>query len=125
MVSTKELYNGFINHLNTYIEQHGVQNILEIKQLAKNYCIQSRNGVYDLTAKNRYCTVFLTYCAKSHIEFPEGWDIMVLNRYDPDNDSPDDQHLIKLKEKDDARRLQRVRQYINYRRERGEIVEDV
>ena len=102
MTTRQGLYNRFIVHLNTYIQTNGPQTPLEVKQVAKDYCIQSRGGVYDLTARTRYCCLFLTYCWQNNIDvpfegLPAGWgDGMDVCLYDPDSEFTDDIHLQKL-----------------------------
>jgi hypothetical protein len=102
MTSRQRLYNVFIDHLTAYIQTHGPQTILEIKQLAKDYSVQSMNGVYDLTARRRYCSLFLTYCFQNNVDvpfegLPAGWgdgtDVCI---HDPDNEFTDDINLQKL-----------------------------
>lgn len=96
MPSGKILYNQFITHLTDYIELNGEQTLPQIKDLAKEYCINSRNGLYDITARKRYYYLFNNYLYKNNLQFP-GWDIMFTSHYDPDNELPNDPQVIRLK----------------------------
>lgn len=123
MTTYTRLYKEFYTHLNEYIQANGPQNILQVKQIAKNYAIQSRQGRYDVTARKRYCSFFISYCWKNNIptaEMPEGWDIPNVNFYDPDNEFPNDPHVRKLMRNDDKRRLSRMREMEQYMQQRQE-----
>jgi len=118
MTTRQRLYNRFIDHLNAYIQTHGPQNILEIKQLAKNYCIQGR-GEYDLTCRKRYYYIFMDYCILNNgAQFPEGWDTLENTPYDPDNEYVNDPRIIKLKKKDEERQNNLLRDTIRLIEER-------
>ena len=84
--------------------------------MAKDFSIQSRNGVYDLTAKKRYCSLFLTYCFQNNIEvpfegLPEGWgDGMDVCIHDPDSEFTGDIHLQKLIRDSKKRNGKKVRE---------------
>ena len=99
MTTYRKLYDLFVTHLNGYVQANGPQNLLQIKQIAKNYAIQSRDGEYDITARKRYTCLFFTYCFKNNIQqeaMPEGWGIVEVNVYDPDNEFPEDPHIQRL-----------------------------
>ena len=124
MTTRQRLYDGFIDHLNAYIQTHGPQNILEIKQLAKNYCIQGR-GEYDLTCRKRYFSVFRCYCiVKNNAQFPEGWDTLENTPYDPDNEYVNDPHIIELKRKYEIRQNNFIRDFHNYVEERDGAINE-
>jgi hypothetical protein len=114
MTTTQKIYKDFNNHLNEYIQINGIQTPLEVKQLAKIFAIQSRNGEYDLTARKRYCTLFLTYCWKNNIELPfeglpEGWgDGIYVCFHDPDSEFTDDIHLQKLIRDANKRQVKKI-----------------
>jgi len=109
MPSGKLLYTQFITHLINYIQLNGEQTLLQIKDLAKEYCINSRNGIYDITARKRYFYLFVNYCMKNNLEFP-GWDIMFTSPYDPDNELPNDPQVIRLKRKEELMMNNRINQ---------------
>jgi hypothetical protein len=99
MTTYRKLYDLFITHLNGYVQANGPQNLLQIKQIAKDYAIQSRNGEYDITARKRYCSLFYSYCWQNNIQeeaMPEGWRLGQVNMYDPDNEFPEDPHIQRL-----------------------------
>jgi len=123
MTTYTRLYKEFDTHLNEYIQANGAQTILQVKQIAKNYAIQSREGRYDVTARKRYCSFFMRYCWNNNIrtaEMPEGWTITTVNFYDPDNEFPNDPHVRKLMRNDDKRRILRMREFEDYMRQRQE-----
>jgi hypothetical protein len=109
MPSGKILYNQFITHLTDYIELNGEQTLPQIKDLAKEYCINSRNGLYDITARKRYYYLFINYLYKNNLQFP-GWDIMFTSHYDPDNELPNDPQVIRLKRKEELMMNTRINQ---------------
>ena len=109
MPSGKRLYKQFITHLTDYIQVNGHPTLPQIKDLAKEYCINSRNGVYDITARKRYYYIFVNYCMKNNLEFP-GWDIMFTSPYDPDNEFPNDPQVIRLKRKEELMMNNRINQ---------------
>jgi hypothetical protein len=101
MATYKKRQTDFDNHLNQYIQTNGIQTPLQVKQLAKDFAIQSRNGLYDLTARKRYCSLFITYCFKNNIQFPfeglpEGWTNNGVCFYDPDSEFTDDIRIQRL-----------------------------
>jgi hypothetical protein len=121
MTTYRRRYDLFVTHLNGYVQANGPQNLLQIKQIAKNYAIQSRNGEYDITARKRYTCLFFTYCLKHNIpyeEMPEGWRLGEVIEYDPDNEFPEDVHIQKLirnKEKNIRRVVEEMERYVNER----------
>ena len=129
MTTYRKLYDLFVNHLNGYVQANGPQNLLQIKQIAKNYAIQSRNGEYDITARKRYCSLFFTYCFKNNIPqeaMPEGWGLGEVIEYDPDNEFPEDVHIQKLirnKEKNIRRVVEEMERYVNEREGENLITE--
>jgi hypothetical protein len=125
MTSRQRLYNEFIDYLNLHIQRNGPQNILEIKQLAKDFCIQSRGGVYDLTCRKRYFYVFRFYCVlKNNAQFPEGWDTLENTQYDPDNEYVNDPKIIKLKRKDEIRQNNLLRDTLRLIEERDGPIDE-
>jgi hypothetical protein len=102
----RKLNDRFNIYLNDYIQTNGVQTTDQVRVIAKNYAIQQRNGEYDLTAKNYYCSLFISYLWKNNIEL-EGWS-RGLNIYDPDNEFPDDIRLQRLREASDKRRTSSI-----------------
>ena len=108
MASRHRLFNNFTAHLAQYTQEHGPQAPLQVKQLAKDYCIQQR-GAYDLTCRRHYYNLFRSYCFLHNIEFP-GWGHLENTKYDPDNEFPDDPRIINLKRKYEARVMTRVRE---------------
>jgi hypothetical protein len=129
MTTTQKIYKDFNNHLNEYIQTNGIQTPLEVKQLAKIFAIQSRNGEYDLTARKRYCTLFLTYCWKNNIEFPFeglpvswGHDILDVCFYDPDGGFTGDIDLQKLIKASKKRNVKKIRELCETRHNRRDIV---
>ena len=102
MPSGKILYTQFNTYLTNYIQLNGEQTVLQIKELAKNYCIQSRNGLYDIIARKRYYYLFMNYLHHNNLEFP-GWDIFFTSPYDPDNEFPNDPQVIRLNRKEDMK----------------------
>jgi hypothetical protein len=113
MTTYDNLCKQFDTHLNEYIQANGPQNILQVKQIAKNYAIQSRQGRYDITARKRYYCLFMTYHMRNNIpeeEMPEGWRNMETNIYDPDNEFPNDPHIQKLTRNEERRSRLRLRQ---------------
>ena len=100
MTTYRRRYDSFVTPLNAYVQANGPQNLLQIKQIAKDYAIQSRNGQYDITARKRYCSLFYSYCWQNNIPqeaMPEGWrDCELVNHYDPDNEFPEDPHIQRL-----------------------------
>jgi hypothetical protein len=103
MPTVKRLYNQFIRHLTEYIQLNGDQTLLQIKGLAKQYCIQSRNGVYDITARKRYFYLFMNYLLRNNLGVVEGWGGEVNSPYDPDNELPNDPRVIRLKRNEEIR----------------------
>ena len=91
-----KMYEHFNIYLTNYIEGHGQQTLLQIKDIAKQYAIARRNGEYDLTARRWYSSIFISYCWKNNIVVPNGFGS---NRYDPDNEFPNDPRIIKLTQK--------------------------
>ena len=116
MATYKRRQTDFDNHLNQYIQTNGIQTPLQVKQLAKDFAIQSRNGVYDLTARKRYCSLFITYCFKNNIQFPfeglpEGWgDGIHVCWHDPDSEFTDNIHLQKLITTSNKRHIKKIRE---------------
>ena len=112
----------FKTFLEEYVTANGAQTPLQVKQLAKNFCIQSRNGVYDLTARKRYCCLFISYCIKNHIDMPfeglpVGWGTGISRCvfHDPDSEFTDDervQRLIRAAEKRDDKKLKGFQEYM-------------
>jgi len=121
MATYRRRYDLFVNHLNGYVQANGPQNLLQIKQIAKNYAIQSRNGEYDITARKRYCSLFYSYCWQNNIPqeaMPEGWRLGEVIEYDPDNEFPEDVHIqksIRNKEKNIRRVVEELGTIINER----------
>ena len=109
MPSGKILYNQFITYLTDYIQLNGDQTLPQIKDLAKEYCINSRNGIYDITARKRYFYLFMNYLYKNNLQFP-GWDIMFTSHYDPDNELLNDRQVIRLKRKEEMMMNTRINQ---------------
>lgn len=97
MTTYRILITGFERYLTEYIQQHGEQTVMQIKELAKQYSITSRNGAYDITARKRYHTIFMTYCMKNNLQEPEEWNIIGHSVYDPDNEFPNDPDVLRLK----------------------------
>ena len=97
MTTYRILMAGFETYLVEYIQQHGEQTVMQIKELAKQHSIASRNGAYDITARKRYCTIFMTYCIKNNLEIPEEWNTIQHSIYDPDNEFPNDLNIVRLK----------------------------
>lgn len=129
MTTYRKLYDLFVTHLNGYVQANGPQDLLQIKQIAKNYAIQSRDGEYDITARKRYTCLFFTYCLKNHIpyeEMPEGWTLGEVIEYDPDNEFPEDPHIQKLirnKEKNIRRMVEEMERFVNEREDENLITE--
>ena len=123
MTTYTRLYKEFDTHLNEYIQTNGPQNILQVKQIAKNYAIQSREGRYDVIARRRYYSLFMTYHMRNNIpeeEMPEGWRNMETNIYDPDHEFPNDPHVQKLTRNEEKRSRLRIREFEEYMREKQE-----
>jgi len=123
MTTYTRLYKEFDTHLNEYIQANGPQAILQVKQIAKNYAIQSREGRYDVIARRRYCCFFKSYCWKNNIpeeEMPEGWRNGEFNIYDPDHEFPNDPHVQKLTRNEEKRNRLRIREFEDYMRQRQE-----
>jgi len=102
-----------MTHLNEYIQAHGDQTIVQIKQLAKQYAIDSRNGVYDITARNRYYVIYTNYWLNTNNTFPPEWDTITHSVYDPDDEFPNDPHVIRLKRKAHCKLRDGLRQLID------------
>ena len=102
------LIEGFNIYLTEYINEHGVQTILQIKDLAKQYAINRRNGRYDLTTKNYYVGIIVTYCNNNNIEKPNGFGD---NIYDPDNEFPDDPEIQRLTDASEKRSEKRMKDF--------------
>lgn len=109
MRAAEKIYKEFYTYLINYIQLNGEQTLLQIKDLAKQYCINSRNGLYDITARKRYFYLFVNYCMKNDIRFP-GWDFMTTSHYDPDNEFPNDPQVIRLKRKEELMMNNRMRE---------------
>jgi hypothetical protein len=109
MRASEKIYKEFITHLTDYIQLNGEQTVPQIKDLAKEYCINSRNGLYDITARKRYYYLFINYLYKNNLQFP-GWDIMTTSHYDPDNELPNDPQVIRLKRKEELMMNARINQ---------------
>ena len=128
MTSFKKMYETFDTRVKEYIQANGPQNILQIKQIAKNYAIESREGRYDITARKRYYGLFMTYHMRNNTpeeEMPEGWrNIIEMNIYDPDNEFPNDPHVRKLTRNEEKRSMLRIRgiqERFRQREEEGRI----
>jgi len=103
--------------MNEYIENNGNPSFTEIKQLAKQFAIDSRNGVYDITARKRYVCIFRTYCwrKRDEIELPDDFYLIEESIYDPDNEFPNDPAVIRGKTREDnkiRRGIQEIQEYI-------------
>jgi len=109
MRAAEKIYKEFHTYLTNYIQTNGNQTLAQIKELAKNYCIQSRNGAYDIIARKRYYYLFINYLDKNRLQFP-GWDIYFTSHYDPDNEMPNDPQVIRLKRKEELMLNNRMRQ---------------
>jgi hypothetical protein len=124
MTTYRKLYDLFVTHLNGYVQENGPQNLLQIKQIAKNYAIQSRNGQYDITARKRYCSLFYSYCWQNNIPqeaMPEGWrECELVNHYDPDNEFPEDPHIQRLTRNNEKKNRVMLRELFEYMRNRRE-----
>jgi len=103
MRAAEKIYNQFITHLTDYIQLNGEQTLPQIKDLAKEYCINSRNGFYDITARKRYFYLFMNYLLLNNLGVVEGWGGVVNSPYDPDNEFPNDLQVIKLKRNEEIR----------------------
>jgi hypothetical protein len=95
-MSYDKLRRKFNIYLNDYIQINGIQTVLQIRQLTKNYAIEAREGRYDLTAKKYYCSLFTGYLLLNNIPFPEGW---TNDQYDPDNEFINDPNIQRLRKK--------------------------
>jgi hypothetical protein len=114
----------FKPYIEEYIQKNGAQTPLQVKQLAKDYAIQSRNGVYDLTARKRYCTLFMNYCLGNNIEIPfeglpAGWGHigdagMNICFHDPDSEFTDDERVQKLIKAADKRFLKKMEEHLRH-----------
>jgi hypothetical protein len=100
MPTYRILLSLFMTHLTQYIQENGDQTILQIKQLAKQYAIHSRNGVYDITARKRYYMIYTNYWLNTNNTFPPEWDTMTHSIYDPDDEFPNDPNILRLKGKE-------------------------
>ena len=124
------IVKDFKSHLEEYITANGPQTPLQVKQLAKDFAIQSRNGVYDLTARKRYCTLFMTYCMQNNIEIPfeglpAGWGHAGMNIcfHDPDSEFTEDERVQKLIRAADNRYLKKLEEHFKHIRARNNIEE--
>jgi hypothetical protein len=120
----------FKSYLEEYVKENGIQTPLQVKQLAKNLAIQSRNGVYDLTARKRYCSLFISYCWQNNIEIPfeglpAGWaDGIHVCWHDPDSEFTDDAHVQKLIGAADKRYLKKLKGFRRYMINNGHVPEE-
>lgn len=118
------IVKDFKSHLEEYITANGPQTPLHVKQLAKDFAIQSRNGVYDLTARKRYCTLFMTYCMQNNIRVPfeglaAGWGHvgdagMNICLHDPDSEFTDDERVQRLIRAAEKRYLKKREEYLRH-----------
>ena len=113
MPTYRRLLADFMTNLTEYIQQHGDQTILQIKQLAKQYAIHSRNGVYDITARNRYYVIYTNYWLNTNNTLPPEWDTNTHSAYDPDDEFPNDPHVIRLKRKEQGKLREALREFID------------
>jgi hypothetical protein len=123
MTSFEKLYETFDTRVKEYIQANGPQTILQIKQIAKNYAIESREGRYDITARKRYYRLYMSYHFRNNMpagQFPEGWGTAETNIYDPDNEFPNDPHVRKLTRNEEKRSMLRIREFEEYMRQREE-----
>lgn len=114
------LVKRFERFMNEYIEHNGNPQFAQIKQLAKQFAIDSRNGIYDITARKRYVCIFRTYCFRKSdtIELPDDFYLIEESMYDPDNEFPNDPAVIRGKRREEKKireGMQEIQEYIRNR----------
>ena len=90
-------------YMANYIQINGDQPMIQIKQLAKQFAIDSRNGVYDICARKRYECIFRTYSFKYNIQLPDDWLALNHSAYDPDNEFPNNLDVIRGKRREEKK----------------------
>lgn len=111
---TSKKYNEFKEHLRQHELIHGVQDVANIRNLARTFA-----GRYSLDHKviqPLYCCFFTSICFERNIQLPDDYNDD--NYYDPDGLYPDDKEIrkkVRRNELEIQKRSQELRNYIDER----------